>query len=153
VTAGKSRAGDTERPDLSAAAADEEKESAPVLWQSPRRTYAAEELRAREVPRKTGLSILRLAEEASRPLPASSMANVLLGARKSDCVQSHPELLRLNCFGAERGSGYSELLHHILSMWAKGYLELCAGKSRQLKLTETGREVLHRSIKPGRRRQ
>jgi ATP-dependent DNA helicase RecQ len=57
-----------------------------VLWQTAHRSFVTHELKTRQVTRKTGLAILSSVKEAGTALAASTLANVLRGARLSSYV-------------------------------------------------------------------
>jgi RecQ family ATP-dependent DNA helicase len=111
-----------------------------VLWQTAHRSFTIAELEKHEVPRNTGLAILGTVKDAGSALAASCMANVLRGARKSNYVVNHPELLDLAQFGSESGRNYDEVLVDVLAMWAKGYLQPSPEQNKRLELTQKGKD-------------
>jgi ATP-dependent DNA helicase RecQ len=109
-----------------------------VLWQTAHRSFTVAEMKDRQVPRQTGLAILSTVKEAGTALAASSLANVLRGARKSSYISNHPELLALMQFGSEKERDYNEILMDILAMWAKGYLRPASDQNKRLELAPKG---------------
>ncbi|MBI2059584.1 MAG: RecQ family ATP-dependent DNA helicase [Nitrospirae bacterium] len=107
-----------------------------------RATVHAVDLEKRTVPRKIGVSILRLVETVSGSLAPSGIAGVLQGSRTCDAVHAHPDLLRSELFGVLKGTTYEEVMADVLSMRAKGYLCDAPGSGRKLMLTPKGTEVL-----------
>ena len=104
------------------------------------RVPTREELRARQVPRRIGLAILRLVAAAEGLLAPSGVANVLRGARDSDAVREHPRLAESPLFGSLRDLSYGDLVADTLAMHAKGFL--AAADSRRLILDAAGRRTL-----------
>jgi hypothetical protein len=98
-------------------------------------------------PRQTGLAILSAIKEAGTALSASSLINVLRGARKGSYISNHPELLALTQFGSEKERNYNEILMHILAMWAKGYLRPASGQNKRLELTPKGQNSLDKTMR------
>jgi hypothetical protein len=88
------------------------------------------------------MAILRMLDQAARPLSASGLANAVRGARGSDVARDHPEFEQLPSFGALRGTAYDAVLEDVLAMWAKGYLRESEQASRLLELTDQGRAAL-----------
>jgi hypothetical protein len=86
--------------------------------------------------RKTGLAILIAAKEAGTALAASTLANVLRGARSSSYVAKHPELAALTPFGAGKRRNYNEVLMDVSAMWAKGYLQPASDQNKRLGLSK-----------------
>jgi ATP-dependent DNA helicase RecQ len=116
-----------------------------VLWQTAKRSYTIHELKTRQVPRKTGLAILSVAEEAATALAASTLANILRGARSSSYVARHPELSALSQFGVEKGRNYDEVLLDVLTMWAKDYLRPASQQNKRLTLSQKGHDALEKA--------
>jgi hypothetical protein len=115
---------------------------ASVFWTSPARSFTIEELRACEVPRKTGLAILGLVAANDARLSPSAVANVLRGASTCDAVARDPQLSAAADFGAARGHDYGTLLQHVLAMLAKDYLQWVPGGRKKLAIAMRGRHVL-----------
>ena len=120
-----------------------------VLWQTAHRSFTVAAMKDRQVPRQTGLAILSTVKEAGTALAASSLANVLRGARKSSYISNHPELLALTQFGSEKERDYNEVLMDVLAMWAKGYLRPASAQNKRLEVAPKGQKSLdnttHRS--------
>jgi hypothetical protein len=114
---------------------------ADVLWQTSHRTFTINELKTRQVPRKTGIAILSAVKEARTALAASTLANVLRGTRSSSYVSKHPELSALTQFGMEKGRNYNDVLMDVLAMWAKGYLQLASDQNKRLVLSQKGQNT------------
>ncbi len=119
------------------------KATAEVFWQTKNRSFTRSSLLERKVPRKAGMDILSIIQEAGRPLAPSTVAYSLLGIRKAAYIVAQPELLELRHFGAEVTRDYDEVLADVLAMWTKGYLQVSTGGSKRLELTEKGRRILH----------
>jgi ATP-dependent DNA helicase RecQ len=113
-----------------------------VLWQTAHRFFTGHELKKRQVSRKTGLAILNAVKDAGTKLAASTLANVLRGARKSSCIAKRAELLTLTQFGAEKGRNYNEVLLDVLAMWAKGYLQSSSDQYKHLELSQKGKAAV-----------
>ena len=111
-----------------------------ILWQTENRFFTLEELQKRDVVRKSGMAVLRLFDALQTSVAPSTAANVLRGIPQN----SRPQMMALECFGAEAGRDYDAVLADVLAMWAKGYLQLCPSKNRRLELTEKGRDVLRK---------
>jgi ATP-dependent DNA helicase RecQ len=109
-----------------------------ILWQTANRCFTLEELKKREVARKSGIAVLRIFDQTQGGLAPSSVVNALRGIPKNNS----PKFMSLEQFGIESGRDYDGVLADVLAMWAKGYLQLCSAKNRRLELTEKGREVL-----------
>jgi hypothetical protein len=75
-------------------------------------------------------------------LAASTLANVLRGARKSSYIAKHTELLTLTQCGAEKGRNYNEVLLDVLAMWAKGYLQSSPDQYKRLELSHKGKTAV-----------
>jgi len=118
-----------------------------ILWQTAHRSFTVSEMKHRQVPRRTGLAILSAVKQAGTALAASSLANVLRGARKSGYILNHPELLALTQFGSEKERDYNEILMDILAMWAKGYLRPASGQNKRLELTPKGQNSLDKTTR------
>jgi hypothetical protein len=103
-------------------------------------------LETRQVPRKTGLTILSTVKDAGTALAASTLANILRGAGKSNYVVNHPELLTLTQFGAEKGRNYNDVLMDVLAMRAKGYLLPYPDQNKRLALSQKGKETLCKAM-------
>jgi hypothetical protein len=113
-----------------------------VLWQTAHRAFTVAELKTRQVPRKTGLTILSAVNDAGPALAASTLANILRGASQSGFIAKHPELLTLSQFGAEKGRDYNEVLLDVLAMWAKGFLVPALNQNKRLELSQKGKDAV-----------
>jgi ATP-dependent DNA helicase RecQ len=116
-----------------------------VLWETAHRSFTVEELKTRDIPRRSGLAVLGAVNDAGSALPPSSIVNILRGIVK----YQRPELSELEQFGSESSRNYNEVLADVLAMWAKGYLCPAKDKNRKLELTPKGREVLQKAGTPG----
>jgi ATP-dependent DNA helicase RecQ len=113
-----------------------------VLWESPHRRYRQDELKVRQVPRRTGLAILTLVAGAGLALAPSTIVGLLRGKKGSTLRLRRPTPEALERCGSEKERRYGDVLEDVLAMWAKGYLERSDGRKRTLELSASGRSIL-----------